>query len=468
MSFPELLGGFTINLAFISNGFSLGFPTVALSQLKADGGNGSAFHLTPDEGSWVAGILGIGGVCGSVVLGTLVGQCIGNRKTLILSAVIDILGWLLITFSVNAVMMIIGRFLNGIFVGTIGPAGYTLISEIMHKNNRGSCSQATSVSISIGMLVTYGAGALISWNYLALGCAIPTIVFLVMLLLMPDSPYYNVSTGRIEEAKKSLSHFRSKDHDVEAEFKEILEGIQKYKAGEKLSFMEAMKALFKDETCYKPFAILNFLFVLQTLSGLYAVISYAVQVLENSGTPIDKYLGAVISGGLRLVFAGLAIPGFLFFPRKVLMYISTGTAAVSISALGAMGLMNLETSVFTQYFPIVAISVYMVAFTIGFQSIPFLYLGEYYPPHVRQHLAGLTSTFRFLGFFIMLKCFPKMMESLGPHLTFLFLGFICLISGLYSKFILPETKGLTLNQIQDLFRSSPTNKSTDESTVSKL
>ncbi|CAB4061904.1 unnamed protein product [Lepeophtheirus salmonis] len=270
---------------------------------------------------------------------------------------------------------------------------------------------------------------------------------------MPDSPYWNASIGKIEEAKKSLSHFRSKKDDVEEEFKEIMEGIQKSIKKEKISFFEAMKLLFTDETCYKPFIILSVLFLIQTLSGLYAVIAYAIQVLEESRTPIDTNLGTIISGAMRLFFGTLAIPLFFYLPRKTLMYISTGLACLSISSLGILGLLELETNTFTTYFPVGAISLYMVSFTFGFQSIPFLYLGEYYPPHVRQHLAGLTSTLRFLGFFIMLKLFPQMMEFFGPNYTFIFLGLVCLFAGIYAKVVLPETKGLTLNQIQDLFRT---------------
>uniref|UniRef100_A0A0K2T1P1 Facilitated trehalose transporter Tret1like [Acyrthosiphon pisum] n=1 Tax=Lepeophtheirus salmonis TaxID=72036 RepID=A0A0K2T1P1_LEPSM len=453
MSIPEFLGGFTINLAFITNGFALAYPTIALSQLTNNGTESCSFVMSKEEGSWFAGLLGIGGICGSVFFGTLIGQRIGNRKTLLLAAILDIIGWLLIAFAVNSPMMMGGRFLNGVFVGTIGPSGYTFLSEIMHRKHRASCSQATSVAISAGMLVTYGLGSVISWNLLAIGCGISSVLFFIMLLTMPDSPYWNASIGKIEEAKKSLSHFRSKKDDVEEEFKEIMEGIQKSIKKEKISFFEAMKLLFTDETCYKPFIILSVLFLIQTLSGLYAVIAYAIQVLEESRTPIDTNLGTIISGAMRLFFGTLAIPLFFYLPRKTLMYISTGLACLSISSLGILGLLELETNTFTTYFPVGAISLYMVSFTFGFQSIPFLYLGEYYPPHVRQHLAGLTSTLRFLGFFIMLKLFPQMMEFFGPNYTFIFLGLVCLFAGIYAKVVLPETKGLTLNQIQDLFRT---------------
>ena len=186
------------------------------------------------------------------------------------------------------------------------------IAEIAQPQHRGWLSGITTPTLAFGALVSYGLGALVSWHYVAIiGIFIPFIM-IPGLLFLHDSPYWYLQNGDEKKALQIMEHFRSKDSNSLAELLAISDSLQT--TADEFSFKEALYNLTRRQY-RRPFLILNFLFVLMTFSGNFAITFYAVDIFHKATSQINEYLSAVIIGLIKFIGALLYIPAINLFNR---------------------------------------------------------------------------------------------------------------------------------------------------------
>ncbi len=207
----------------------------------------------------------------------------------------------------------------------------------------------------------------------------------------------------------------------------------------------------------RPFLILNFLFVLMTFSGKFAIGFYAVEVFRDASSEINEYFSAIIVGAIRLVGSLLYIPAIKYFSRKGLLCLSSFLMGVSLILLGLAvyshhnaDLSPLMSDLY--WLPLLCVVVYMVADPLGLGSIPFLYSAEFFPTEMRSILSGVTAGLANLEMFLVVKTFPSMSVVMGGnHGAYWLYAGVCFATIVFVLLFVPETKGKSLQEIEATF-----------------
>jgi len=454
----QLLPTLVINLAALSSGLSLGFSAIALPQLKNNAtwyGQTELhqpFNLDMESGSWIASIFGLGAIFGGFAAGFL-GSKFGQRKTMFMLAVPDIVAWIFIASAQNIPMMLFGRFLSGFCAAGYSPTIQTYIAEIAQPQHRGWLGGLTSPILAFGALISYSLGSLISWHYVAIiGIFIP-LLMIPGLFVLPDTPYWYIQKGDEKKALQVIEKFRQQGSNSLAELLAVSDSLRT--SISELTFKEAMQRLTQRQY-RRPFLTLNFLFVLMAFTGNFAITFYAVDVFQHSGNgAINGYLSAIIIGAIKFLGAILYIPAVKYISRRMLICGSSFVMGASMSILG-LAMYAHETGLYPSldamaWLPLVCVTIYMLADPIGVGSVPFLYLGEFFPAEMRSLLSGLTIGFSNLMMFIVVKTFPNLTNVVGDSGTFWLYAAFSFVMILYTLVWIPETKGRTLQDIEQYF-----------------
>jgi len=454
----QLLPTLVINLAALSSGLSLGFSAIALPQLKNNAtwyGQTELyqpFTLDMESGSWIASIFGLGAIFGGFASGFLSSK-FGQRKTLFMLAVPDIVAWIFIASAQNIPMMLFGRFLSGFCAAGYSPTIQTYIAEIAQPQHRGWLGGLTSPILAFGALVSYSLGSIISWHYVAIiGIFIP-LIMVPGLFLLPDTPYWYIQKGDEKKALQVIEKFREQGSNSLAELWAVSDSLRS--SITELNFKEALQRLTQRQY-RRPFLTLNFLFILMAFTGNFAITFYAVDVFQHSGNgAINSYLSAIIIGAIKFLGAILYIPAVKYISRRMLICGSSFVMGTSMSILG-LAMYSHETGLYSNieamvWLPLVCVTIYMLADPIGVGSVPFLYLGEFFPAEMRSILSGITIGLSNLEMFIVVKTFPNLTNMVGDSGTFWLYAAFSFVMIVYTLVWIPETKGRTLQDIEAYF-----------------
>lgn len=152
---------------------------------------------------------------------------IGRKKTLLLTEIPSIIGWLLIAFATEVHHIYLGRLLTGLASGMVGAPARVYTSEITQPHLRGMLGALASVSISFGVLFQYTIGSIATWQIMSMCSATIPIVALLLMYMMPESPNYLVARSKPQKAVKSLSQLRGSKCNIQREIDHMQHFVQK-------------------------------------------------------------------------------------------------------------------------------------------------------------------------------------------------------------------------------------------------
>ena len=189
------------------------------------------------------------------------------------------------------------------------PSETTYISETAHPKIRGSLVTIRSFVLAIGLLTTWTLGYFLSWRMTAYILTIPPIILIMLLFLLPETPYWLIEHNNIKAARQSLQFFRGENYDINEEFNEIKQKHETKKAQYKeQSWKFALKRIFSP-AFLSPFTCVGILYSLNAWLGFSPLVTYTFEILDEAGTSIEPGIGLIIIGSIRIVFAGT----YLFF-----------------------------------------------------------------------------------------------------------------------------------------------------------
>lgn len=465
--YAQLIPVLAANIGALSSGLALGYSAILLPQLRPeyeplmDLGH-HVYNLTTtaykpftadmEQGSWIASIFGIGAVFGGLTSAFL-GNRYGRRMSMMLLSGVDLLGWALMAASQNLAMMLIGRFLQGFSAAGYSPCIQIFAAEITQAKNRGWMQGLTVPIMSIGTLIMYTIGSYLPWHLAATACTPFPVLLGVSMFFMFDSPYWYFSKGQEKMAYSALEKFRGKDENCVSESFQI----QQHMKGEEeeVSIMQGLKMIFYERKYFRPFLILNTLFLLMLLSGKFAIEFYAVDIFLKAGGHTDKYLSAVIIAIIQLVGSLLFIPLVGRFSRKLLISASAFVMGTALILLGLSMYSKVTPSMSAlaavEWLPLVTVVVYMVAAPMGLCSIPFMYIAEFFPSPLRSLLGGMTIALSNLEMFVVVKTFPTLETVVGDHGIFWIYAGSCFLAIIFTLSYIPETKDKSLIQVEGKF-----------------
>lgn len=208
---------------------------------------------------------------------------------------------------------------------------------------------------------------------------------------------------------------------------------------------------FSRPQLYKPFLIMVSFFAIQQFSGIFVIFIYAAQFSLEAGVEMDEFLSAVIIGTLRCIATVLTAFAVDKFGKKPLVTWSGIGMFTSMTGLALCAAFSSSiTSV--NWVPAVLLFIFIFTGTFGILTLPFAMVAEMYPQKSRGFASGSTMSLCFLFCFIVVKTFSFSFEYFGNVAVFSFYAFISLIGIAFGVFILPETNGKSLQQIEEYFK----------------
>ena len=201
-----------------------------------------------------------------------------------------------------------------------------------------------------------------------------------------------------------------------------------------------------------PFLLItaNFFFVM--LSGPFAIVFYSVEIFQNTGVGIDKYLASIIVSSIRVVGGMIGIFLVQRLPRVRLSMVMMSLMSLSMAVLGtALYVKTLSvTSPLLDVATVASVTAYMFCFAAGAAPLQFVYLGELLPREYKV-LSGLIISLANCAIFILTKIFPTLLTTLSQHGTYWLFAAISLSSNIFYYFFMPETRGKTALEIKQMF-----------------
>ncbi len=428
-------------------GLLFGFDTAVISGTTKD--LERVFDLSDNGLGFTVAIALVGTVFGALLAGKPA-DLAGRRFVLI---------WLAIFFLVSAIGSAVApewysflafRFLGGLGVGGASVVSPMYISEISTARYRGRLVAITQFNIVLGILLAFFSNYLISqlglgdiaWRWMFGVEAIPAAAFLGLLFLTPNSPRWLVAMGRIEEARAGLNRLGTDTGNVETEIGEI-------KASLRAEGERSREPLFQAKY-RRPILFAIAIAAFNQLSGINAILYYAPRIFEAAGAGENAaLLQTVAVGGTNLVMTIAAMAVIDFFGRRKLMLIGSIGYIVSLAtAAWAFYTYGTDFSAAGSIVVLVALIVFIASHAVGQGAVIWVFISEIFPNQVRARGQALGSFTHWVMNCAISWTFPVIAAGSGGH-AFAFYAVMMVLQLLWVLYIMPETKNVPLEKIQE-------------------
>jgi sugar porter (SP) family MFS transporter len=422
-------------------GLLFGFDTAVIS------GTTSAltqvYHLTP-------ALLGV--TVSSALAGTVVGamgagipgQKYGRRDSLRVMALFYVLSAIGCAFAWSWPALIFFRFIGGLGIGGSSVLGPMYIAEIAPPAWRGRLVGFFQVNIVVGILLAYISNAIIGsrhlgpleWRWMFGVSAIPALLFLVTLFVIPRSPRWLVTQSSLHEALSVLQ--LTGVPQPQEELDEIVASVHLERAG-------TPDPLFSRQY-FKPIVIAFTVGMFSQLSGINAVLYYLNDIFALAGaTKVSGNLQAIAVGATNLVFTLLAMSVIDKFGRKKLLLIGTVGLGICLSLIAYVFYTHTHLN-----WLVWLLMAFIASFAMSQGAVLWVYISEVFPNRVRSKGQSLGSSSHWIWNVLISLLFPIMAKSSGAY-PFIFFAAMMAVDFILVLFYYPETTGISLEKMQHKF-----------------
>jgi SP family sugar porter-like MFS transporter len=374
----------------------------------------------------------------------------GRKPLLVLAAFIFVVSSIGTGAFNNFYWFLVARFVGGVAIGIASGLSPMYIAEVSPTAIRGKLVIVNQLTIVIGILAAQIVNWLIAtthssewnlewgWRWMFWITAVPALFFLVLAFFIPESPRWHSLVGAQDKAKKTLAKIGGEAY-AEAELQAFLSSSTAKSEEE-----GSLKLLFS-KSFTKVLALGIIVAVFQQWCGTNVIFNYAQEIFQSAGYDVDNtFINIVITGVANLVFTIVALFTVEKLGRRALMLIGAGGLAGIYLILGGCYFFNVS-GIFMVILCVLAIACY--AMTLG--PITWVLISEIFPNRVRAVAVATSTLFLWLGSFTLTLSFPVLNGSLGTSGTFWIYTAICAAAYLYLYKTLPETKGKSLEQIEN-------------------
>jgi sugar porter (SP) family MFS transporter len=419
-------------------GYDTGVISGALLFLHTSFGNLSSF-----DKELVTGLLLVGAAVGAFGSGRLA-DMIGRRSVILITAAVFVVGVLGAAFSPAFWFLVVTRFVIGLAVGSASMAVPLYISEVAPPRVRGALVSFNQLALTAGILVSflvdYALSSSADWRLMFGLATIPAALLFVGMLTQAESPVWLVTHGRIADARKVLARVRSADHDVEGEIDDI----------RSLSERTASYRELLQPDVRKLVVIGVLLAVFQQITGINTVIYYAPTLLHQAGLGNSASLLANVGNGI--VNVGMTVVAIWLIDkvgRRVLLFSGTVGMAIALFVVAATFAVSGDTLGHTgAIVAVVSLAVYTGSFAIGLGPVFWLLISEIYPERIRGKAMSIATIANWGTNFVVAVSFLTLLNAISNAGTFFLMGSLSLVAVAYFWKKVPETRGLTLEEIE--------------------
>ncbi|XP_065159203.1 facilitated trehalose transporter Tret1-like isoform X1 [Atheta coriaria] len=442
---------FSLNLMSFIAGltFSWASPSIPyLNGSKDPHVNPLPEKITLAESSWLTAFIFIGAMIGNLITMVIVKK-LGRKISLMIMLVPTMLGYLMFALAGDLIAFYFARIFNGLTLGAIMQVVPVYVAEIASKERRGALGCFFAIFLATGQVYVYAVGPSVSFeNFQYINLVFPCSAFILIGLFVDESPFHFVDKGNMERAQAVLARLRpgADDKQLKDELQEISQCIAVKQ--EQLDY----KQLFAQGALRKALIIAIALMVSIQVSIINPVVSYMETIFTESDTGISPQMSSVYVALLQLVVM-LVIPHIVdLFGRKILLTIGQIFVTVSITALGAYFFLkgnDYDVSALA-WLPLASILVFIVAFAVGVGSVTYVVIGEILPDNAKNVMSTISILINNIVAFVILFVFPLLEDGIGSAPTYWIFSGLCALTVLFLIVVLPETKGKSLIEIQEL------------------
>lgn len=397
-------------------------------------------------------LLHVGAMIGSLMGGGL-NIYLGQRVTLLLAMPFSLALWLGMSFTSTVWVLQLMRAFLGMTQGFIGAASANYLAEVTQSELRGRLMSFLDIGRQSGILLVYIVGSIeLTWRDVMLVCGcVTTLPTFVGLLFLPNSPRWLVTRGRHDEAYDALVFLRGPDHNSKLELQTIVDHFNQATAN-KPSTADQLKQM-REPTIFYRLIFMGVLTVLLQFTGNVPIVTYVVPIFQAANSQLNSYASAVSIASLRVAGTVAFMLVVERMGRRTLLVTSSLACTATLLLLGVYFLLqNMGIDVTSiSWLPLVSLLVYM-PFVVAIQAVVAILRSEIYPTSLRAATVSIIYIVFFLAMFAVTQLFPVMAETTGEQGVFWTYAAACLIMAVMAALLLPETRGLTLEEVDDTFR----------------
>lgn len=399
------------------------------------------------QGILVSSVL-IGAVIGAATNGILA-DIFGRKKIIMATAVIFVFGSIMCAFAPNIIVLILSRMFIGLAVGIVNFVVPLYISEISPKNLRGTLVSLYQWAITAGILFSYFINAVFSqavynWRWMLFAGVVPGLILFIGMCFTKDTPRWLISKNKIEDAKKVFLKIEP-DADVEKEIEEV------------------KKTLVCDDEQFKfkkwmimPFVVGIGIMFCQICTGINTIIYYAPTIFKSAGfeSNITAIYATVGVGIINFLMTVVAVYFTDKIGRKPLLYFGLSGIMVSLIALGFSFEFASILGDNAKWVAVMCLVTYIICFAMSLGPVGWILVSEVFPLKIRGISMSVCVLSNFAFNFFVVASFPICLSRIGGAWTFWIFGAISLICLFFVYFFVPETKGISLEKIEQNWQNN--------------
>lgn len=433
-------------------GLIFGFDTAVISgtteQLKA------YFHLSDAYLGWAVGVALLGTIIGALVAGKPADRY-GRKPALFVIGILYLVGALGSALATNILMLEVFRFLGGLGVGAASVCAPIYTAEISPAKVRGRLVGLVQFNIVLGILLAYLSNTIVrtlvsdhtvDWRWMFAVMTVPSVIFLVMLFTVPETPRWLMANGREEQGREVIGRLTMTPEEGREQIAEIDASLRAAENSPTVPFFTKphMKVILL------AFTIAMF----NQMSGINAILYYAPVVMEKAGASTDAaFLMSVGVGVMNLIATMTALTVIDKIGRRSLMIVGSIGYLISLGFLSGLmfyyekalgGAFDSTSSVLV----LIGLLVFIAAHAFGQGSVIWVFISEIFPNRIRGRGQSLGSLTHWVFAWLTSTLFPPVIAKLGGGTAFA-IFFVFMIGQLiWVLRVMPETKGVPLEEME--------------------
>lgn len=443
---------YKVALVASMGGFLFGYDLVviagALPFLKEH------FHLSAAMEGFAVSSAILGAITGPL-FGLWFADRLGRKRTMMLAAICFMVSTVGCSFAFSIWDFVLWRFLGGVGIGLAMMSSPIYIAELSPPKQRGGLVNVNQLSnvigINLAVIVSYffsfeGWG----WRWMFGSQAVPVLFLLIGLFLIPESPRWLAARNRMEEALRVLTRINGKEQ-AQKELNEIRQELSQEKGGFRELWQPGIKVAL---------IIGIIIMIFSQINGVNMMLLYGPTILADAGISIgsNAILTSIPVYLLIFVCTLLAFPLIKKFSRRGLLLSSVSAMAIAHIIMA----INLHLN-WSPAFTLIPMLIGAGAFTLGFAPLSRIIVSEIFPNKIRSKALGLVCFFLYAASFVTAQVFPMLTEWFtkqfnSPAAVYLIFAGICSLCVWFSWKMVPETKGLSLEQISSFWQNMKDSK----------